>query len=209
MAMGRGDREITVADTRPETPPRARHRRRTILIRPAYQIRVAATVLFSVLLYSLLFGVLIFYPLHQEFVASATLEQQAKIARVALDLHARLWPSVVVIAILVAIQSFFVTHRIVGPAFHVGRVLHALAAGDVQARAHLRRWDRLKELEVATNTLGEALAKRAKAHAAREVRLLAAVGSLRQQLDGWPDAPPELRASLAEVERVASEQADS
>jgi hypothetical protein len=112
---------------------------------------------------------------------------------------------VIVIAILVAIQSFFVTHRIVGPAFHVGRVLHALAAGDVWARARLRRWDRLKELEVATNAVGEALANREKQQAAREATLRAAVSALRQRLDGWPDAPPDLRSSLAELERIASE----
>jgi hypothetical protein len=202
-------REIAMTDTRSESSPRVRGRRRTILIRPAYQIRVAATVLFSVLLYSLLFGVLIFYPLHQEFVASASLEQQARIARVALDLHARLWPSVLVIAVLVAVQSFFVTHRIVGPAFHVGRVLHALAAGDVHARARLRRWDRLKELEAATNALGDALASRHKQQAERATRLCAAVAATRQRLDGWPNAPAELRSALAEVERIASEHVDA
>ncbi len=190
-----------MAQTRAEARPR--NRRRKLLVRPAYQLRVAATVLLSIILYSLLFGVLVFYPLHQEFVASATLEQQTRIARVALDLHARLWPSVIVIGLLAAIQSIFLTHRIVGPAFHVGRVLHAFAAGDVRARAHLRRWDRLKELETATNALGDVLLERQKQQAARDAALREAVAALARDLDAWRQAPPNVRRSLAALEEIA------
>ncbi len=191
-----------MAQTRADSRPR--NRRRKLLVRPAYQLRVAATVLISIILYSLLFGVLVFYPLHQEFVSSATLEQQMRIARVALDLHARLWPSVVVIGLLAAIQSVFMTHRIVGPAFHVGRVLHAFAAGDLQARAHLRRWDRLKELETATNVLGDVLLTRQKQQAAREADLCDAVAALARDLEAWPQAPPHIRRSVAELEQLTT-----
>jgi hypothetical protein len=194
-----------MAQTRAEARPR--NRRRKLLVRPAYQLRVAATVLLSVVLYSLLFGVLIFYPLHQEFVASATLEQQSQIARVALDLHARLWPSVVVIGLLAAVQSIFLTHRIVGPAFHVGRVLHAFAAGDVQIRAHLRRWDRLKELEAATNALGEALLARQKQQTARDAGMREAVNAIARELEAWPQAPPQVRRSLAALAQMTSRPA--
>jgi hypothetical protein len=190
-----------MAETRAETP-RRRNRRRTILVRPAYQLRVAATVLLSILVYSLLFGVLIFYPLHEELIASASVEQQARIARVALDILARLWPAVVVVALLAAIQSIFVTHRIVGPAFHVGRVLHALAAGELHARAHLRRWDRLKELEAATNRLGEALLQRERARQAGDAEALAALARLRRGLEARSDVPPDVRRSLGEIERM-------
>ncbi len=182
---------------------RPRHRRRKFLIRPEYQLRVAATVLLSVLTYSLLLGFLIFYPLHQEFSSSASLEQQSRIARVALDMHARLWPAVVVIAVLAAVQSIFVTHRIVGPAFHVGRVLRALREGDLTVRARLRRYDRLKDLEEATNLLGETLLEQARARAAREARLRAALerlqaGAAREGL------PPQVAGALRDLERIVA-----
>jgi hypothetical protein len=183
---------------------RPRNRRRKILIRPEYQLRVAATVLLSIITYSLLLGFLIFYPLHQEFSYSATIEQQAAIARVALDIHARLWPAVVVIAVLAAIQSIFVTHRIVGPAFHVRRVLLTIATGDFTARAHLRHWDRLKELEGATNVLGEALLARERQQATREARLRAGVDELRARVDER-GAPPEVCAALSGLEQALSE----
>ncbi|MFB3818118.1 MAG: hypothetical protein ACE147_10680 [Candidatus Methylomirabilales bacterium] len=185
---------------------RPRYRRRKILLRPGYQLRVAGTILLSVLTYSLLLGLLIFYPLHQEFVASATLEQQSRIARVALDIHARLWPAVVVIAVLVAVQSIFVTHRIVGPAFHVGRVLQAFAAGDFSVRARLRRWDQLKELEAVTNTLGEALLARTEARSRREARLRASLQRLRRQAEEH-GVPAAVQAALQEMERAVAEPA--
>ncbi|MBI4734931.1 MAG: hypothetical protein HY766_02530 [candidate division NC10 bacterium] len=57
-----------------------------------------------------------------------------------LELHKRFWPAVLVVATLVAVQSIFVTHRVVGPAYHVQRILEGFAAGKYEMRAHLRRY---------------------------------------------------------------------
>jgi HAMP domain-containing protein len=161
---------------------RPRFRRRKILIRPGYQLQVAATVLLFIIGYSLLLGILIFYPLQQEFAASATQEQQFWIAHQVLELHKRFWPSVMVVGILVAIQSIFVTHRVVGPAYHLQRILGNLTAGRYEARVHLRRRDRLRELETAVNALGENLLKREQVAREQGVRLQAAVRDLRTAL---------------------------
>lgn len=164
------------------TKDRPKFRRRRILIRPGYQFQVAATILLFIVGYSLLLGILIFYPLQQEFAASVSLEQQFRVAHQVLDLHRRFWPSVMVVGILVAIQSIFVTHRVVGPAYHVQRVLEGLTAGRYEVRVHLRRGDRLQELETATNALGEALLQREEASSAQMARLRAAIEDLRAAL---------------------------
>lgn len=164
------------------TKDRPKFRRRRILIRPGYQFQVAATILLFIVGYSLLLGILIFYPLQQEFAASVSLEQQFRVAHQVLDLHRRFWPSVMVVGILVAIQSIFVTHRVVGPAYHVQRVLEGLTAGRYEMRVHLRRGDRLQELETATNALGEALLQREEASSAQMARLRAAIEDLRAAL---------------------------
>lgn len=164
------------------TKDRPKFRRRRILIRPGYQFQVASTILLFIVGYSLLLGVLIFYPLQQEFAASVSPEQQFRVAHQVLDLHRRFWPSVMVVGILVAIQSIFVTHRVVGPAYHVQRVLEGLTAGRYEMRVHLRRGDRLQELETATNALGEALLQREEASSAQMARLRAAIEDLRAAL---------------------------
>ena len=91
-----------------------RFRRRKVLIQPWYQLRMAAIILLSIFAYSLLLGFLMFYPLYNEFAASANPDQQFWIARQVLELHKRFWPAVLVFAVLVAAQSIFVTLRVVG-----------------------------------------------------------------------------------------------
>ena len=184
------------------------YRRRKILIQPGYQLRVAAIVLLCIVGYSLLLGLLLFYPLQQQFAASASPEQQFWIARQVLELHVRFWPSVLVVAVLVAIQSLFVTHRIVGPAYHLRRVMEKLAAGKVEARAHLRRWDRLKDLEGALNALGESLQRKEQARAERAKRLEVSLTGLQKAVEG-PQIPPAVRQAVGEIEQSFKESADA
>ncbi|HYL80708.1 MAG TPA: hypothetical protein VEU07_07845 [Candidatus Acidoferrum sp.] len=180
-------------------------RRRKILVRPAYQIQVAATILVFIIGYSILLGILIFYPLQQEFAASKSQEQQFWIARQILDLHKRFWPGVVVVGTLVAVQSIFITHRVVGPAYHVQRVLGGLTAGRYEMRVHLRRGDRLRELEAAVNALGEDLLRREQASSEDRARLRAAVKDLRAALPAVA-LPAPLERALTDVEGLLVEQ---
>lgn len=180
-----------------------RFRRRKIVLQPAYQIRVAVTILLFVVAYSLLLGFLIFYPLFQQFNAMASPQEQIWIAREVIDLHKRFWPSVAVVGILVAFQSFFVTHRLVGPAFHIQRILGEFAAGRYTTRVVLRRRDRLKELEAAVNALGDALLQREEAQRDREARLQASVAAVRAHVSGLT-LPPGLREALDVLEQNAA-----
>lgn len=179
-------------------------RRRKVLIQPWYQLRVAATILLFILGYSLLLGLLMFYPLQQEFAASANPEQQFWIARQVLELHKRFWPAVLVVATLVAVQSIFVTHRVVGPAYHVQRVLDGFAAGNYRMRARLRRWDRLKELEMAVNALGDALVQREAAQREDTGRLRAALADLKAGIGGAA-MPAGVQQKLTEMDRILAE----
>jgi hypothetical protein len=176
------------------------YRRRKILVDPAYQLRVAGLVLLAILFYAGLLGFLLFYPLMLEFEAAADSPQQLWLATQVLDLHKRVWPGVLVVGILVAVQSLFVTHRIVGPSYHLRRVIEGLCEGKVAMRAHLRRFDRLKDLEAALNALGERLQEREDSRAGRDTALRAAVTALA---DGAPGSlPPAMRQAVEELERI-------
>jgi HAMP domain-containing protein len=164
-----------------KSSPKTRYRRRRILVDPAYQLRVAATILVGILFYSGLLGFLLFYPLMQEFENAGSTQQQFWIAQQVLELHARFWPSVAVVAVLVAVQSLFVTHRVVGPAYHIRRVLNGLAAGAFTMRVRLRRFDRLKEVEAAVNTLAEQIELRERSRIERDEQLRTIVGVLADE----------------------------
>jgi HAMP domain-containing protein len=190
--------EMTTAEKRP------RFRRRKILLRPGYQLRVAATILFFILVYSFLLGFLTFYPMQQEFAASVSPEHQLSIARQILALHKRLWPSVLVVGVLVAIQSIFVTQRVVGPAYRIERILQDFSAGRYEIRVQLRRGDRLTELGTAVNALGEALLRKEKVERDRSALLRAAVAALQAEASGLTP-PPKLQEALGEIGRIVAD----
>ncbi len=179
-------------------------RRRKVLIQPWYQLRIAVTVLLFIVGYSLLLGFLMFYPLQQEFAATANPDQQFWIARQVLELHKRFWPAVLVVAVLVAAQSIFVTHRVVGPAYHIQRVMDGFAAGNYGMRARLRRWDRLKELEMAANAVGDALVQRETVRRELTGRLRATLADLKAGIGGT-SVPTEVQQALVKMEGILAE----
>jgi HAMP domain-containing protein len=190
----------------PVAQEKPRFRRRKILVQPGYQLRVAATILVIIFAYSLLLGFLVFYPLHLQFSSVTSREEQFWFAREIIDLHKRFWPSVLVVGVLVAIQSIFVTHRVVGPAYHLRRIIEGFTAGRFDMRAHLRRWDRLKELEAAVNTLGEALLRRKNVEQECLARLQGAAAVLKGGLSGSTPAP-QVQEAVEEIGRVAGDLA--
>jgi len=190
----------------PVAQKKPRFRRRKILVQPGYQLRVAATILVLILAYSLLLGFLVFYPLQVQFGSVANREEQFWLAREIIDLHTRFWSSVLVVGILVAIQSIFVTHRVVGPAYHLRRIIEGFIAGRYDMRAHLRRWDRLKELEAAVNALGEALLRRKNVEQECVLRLQGAAAVLQGGASGSTPAP-EVQEAGEEIGRIAGDLA--
>jgi methyl-accepting chemotaxis protein len=191
-----------VAKNRPE------FRRRNILVRPRYQLLVAATILVFVVGYSLLLGVLIFYPIQREFAAARTQEQQSLTAYQILDLHKRFWPAVLAVGILVAIQSIFVIYRVVGPAYHIQQVLEGFAAGHYEMRVRLRSGDRLRELARAVNALGESLLRRDQASMESAAQLRVAVGDLRAALPTVA-LPEPIQKAVGDLEGLLAEPPES
>jgi hypothetical protein len=180
-----------------------RYRRRKILVDPGYQLRVALVILLSILLYSGLLAFLLFYPLMVEFEAAGSSQEQFWIAQQVLSLHQRFWPSMLAVALLASLQSLFVTHRVVGPAFHLRRVIQGLAEGKIDLRARLRRWDRLKDVEAALNGLADRMQEREEERLRRDTALRAAVGALVRAGDGG--GSPAARQALQELERLTAE----
>lgn len=86
-------------------------RRRNLLIHPTYQLTSALTVILSIIVYSMLLGFLIFLPLEWEFSAAVDFREQLDLAQQVLRLHARVWPSILIIALLVGVHAVLGAHR--------------------------------------------------------------------------------------------------
>ncbi len=132
-------------------------RRRKVLIKPAYQLKIALVLIISFIAYSMVLGFIIFYPLFQELYSAADIEAQARISTTVLYLHARLWPALFVVAILVGLHVVITSHRIFGPIYRFEETLKSFIKGDFSKRIVLRKHDGLKEMEEIINNLGARL----------------------------------------------------
>lgn len=131
--------------------------RKKIMIRPAYQLRLAFTFFIYIVIYSLILGFIIFYPLYIGLNAAATPEEEALISNMVLYLHKRVWPGFAVVALLAGVHAVFSSHRLVGPMYRFEKMAQELIAGNYGLRIKIRKRDEFKEMEGLLNRLAETL----------------------------------------------------
>ena len=134
--------------------------RKKIMVKPAYQMRLAIRFAVSIILYSFVLGFVIFYPLYQDLNAASTIEEQALISSVVLYLHKSFWPGFILVALLAGLQAVLSSHRLVGPMYRFEKTVQDLISGNYSLRIKIRKRDEFKEMEGLLNrlaaTLGEA-----------------------------------------------------
>ena len=134
--------------------------RKKIMVKPAYQMRLAIRFAVSIILYSFVLGFVIFYPLYQDLNAASTIEEQALISSVVLYLHKSFWPGFILVALLAGLQAVLSSHRLVGPMYRFEKMVQDLISGNYSLRIKIRKRDEFKEMEGLLNrlagTLGEA-----------------------------------------------------
>lgn len=129
--------------------------RRRVLIKPAYQLKLALTLFIYVAVYSIILAFIIFYPLYTELASIANVERQAVISEMVLYLHKRVWPGLFLVAFLAAVHGIFSSHRMVGPAYRFEKMLEELVRGNYSHRIKIRKRDDFKEIETLLNRLAE------------------------------------------------------
>lgn len=184
--------------------PRPKFRRRRLLVDRPYQLRNAFVLSGSLVVYTLILGFLIFYPLQIQLTAGATPEQQVGAADQILELHRRVWPAVLAVAILVGFQSVVMTHRVVGPIYRLKVAIAALQAGDFAHRVTLRQHDRFKEFAEALNGLAAGLQQAEVERRAWQQTLLERIARLQEGLDGLGSQGQELRGLAAALAEAAA-----
>jgi len=136
------------------------YKRRRILIE-SYQYRLLFINLLYFCIILLIFAAVLFLPLILKLRSgSASVIEQGELAGQFLALHARVWPAMFVIFVLLALHSVFVSHRIAGPLYRFRKVFGAVASGDLSVRAKLRKGDYLgKESESLNEMIASLRAK--------------------------------------------------
>ncbi|MBI5810609.1 MAG: methyl-accepting chemotaxis protein [Deltaproteobacteria bacterium] len=131
--------------------------RRKYLIKPGFQIKHAITIFINIVIFSIILGFIIFYPLYGDLYSASSLDEQARISAIVLYLHKRFWLGLLIVAILAGVNAIFSTHRVVGPVYRFEKTLEAIIGGDYSCRIRIRKRDEFREIEALLNRLAETL----------------------------------------------------
>ncbi|MDI6756494.1 MAG: methyl-accepting chemotaxis protein [Endomicrobiia bacterium] len=138
--------------------------RRQFFIKPKLQIKYMAITAAIVIISA----VVVYILLHQVLRSSGGMEQLTTGEWGALQraLNRSLIMIIGFIAIVLAIESVFFFHRMVGPLYVFEKVLNSVKEGDLTQRVNLRQGDEFKEVAAEYNGMAESLV--AKISALRE-----------------------------------------
>ena len=179
-------------------PSQGKWRRRRFLVQRGYQLKVAllAVAMVLTLVVLLNFSLISTAVRNTEATLSVAPEFEEYLkaqdrAQFLLILLASL-----IFVIGVFLVSILETHKTAGAAVNIRNRLDDIGAGNLEARAKLRKGDNLKELEQAFNRMAETLVDRNW----REIEILERLAAGLDQGEDRP-APPE---TTAEIRRLAA-----
>lgn len=132
-------------------------RRRKRIIKPRYQLKVAIVTVIFLLIYSLVFGTIIFYPLSEELNSATNIYDQARIAHVALALHKVIWPALIILSFMAFAVVIVLSHRVAGPIYRLEKTIEEFLKGNFKERMRLRKKDEFQEIATFINRLAEFL----------------------------------------------------
>jgi methyl-accepting chemotaxis protein len=129
------------------------YKRRRILIE-SFQYRLLLINLIYFVTILLIFAAALFLPLILQLRSNTlSVVEQGEVAGLFLSLHARVWPAMLVVFILLALHSVFVSHRVAGPLYRFRTIFKAITEGDLTVRAQLRKSDYLGRESDALNEM--------------------------------------------------------
>ena len=178
-------------------------RRRRFLVKRSYQLKISLLVVAVVLTLVVLLNFSLITSAVQDTEATLSIapefEEYLKAQDRAQFLLILLASLIFVIGVFLV--SLLETHKTAGAAVNIRNRLDEVRAGNLEARAKLRKGDNLMELEQAFNRMAEALGDRNW----QEIEILERLAASLEQRQDRP-APPEIAAEirrLAEVRRQA------
>lgn len=120
--------------------------RRRYFIDKQLQTKYIVLTILLLLLYSLLFVVILFFPFIVRLSFDYPVEEQTRAARMLLNLHVSVWPAIGSVILILSALSVFVTHKMAGPMYRFRQVLGEVNGGNLDVSVRLRRKDDFHDL---------------------------------------------------------------
>jgi len=159
------------------------YKRRRILIE-SYQYRLLFINLLYFCTILLIFAAALFLPLILQLrKGSTSVIEQGELAGQFLALHARVWPAMLVVFVLLALHSILVSHKIAGPLYRFRKVFGAVARGDLSVRANLRKGDYLGKESESLNEMIASLRAKIESIQSHHVETQTVLTALKQSIE--------------------------
>jgi hypothetical protein len=157
-------------------------RRRNKVIKPGFQLKMAASAAIFLMIYTLVLGAAVFYPMAAEFSSTPDGDVRAQLAFSALEVHDKLWPAILCVSVVGFFGTILFSHRIAGPMYRFEKTVETLTAGDFSIRIKLRKRDEFHQFAEMINNLSTSLEKQQVA----ELAFRSECKELLNQLAGEP-----------------------
>ena len=182
-----------------------KRRRHTYIVNKSLQYRFLATIFIYCFIVVVFILVYLFVP---EFIIlndkSLSLEIRAAAADRVLMLHARVWPAVISLIIILGLHSIVLFHRIVGPLYRFQLAFEQIRQGNMSFRVKLRKKDYLHDEEKDFNNMMEGITAKLKVIKTTSLDSLNSLYELEKQSSCWTDTDRErLRAHREQLIKLA------
>jgi methyl-accepting chemotaxis protein len=120
-------------------------RKKTHLLRDAFQYRIIAVSLFYQLVVTMTFAAALFVPTMMQLDGSSLSSAEAQQAAIEfLVLHKRVWPALLVAIAVLAAHAVLFSHRIAGPLYRFRTIFKAVTEGNLTVFTSIRKGDYLQ-----------------------------------------------------------------
>ncbi len=180
-------------------------RRKKVLIRPSYQIKLALTFFIYLAIYSIILGFVIFFPLYMDIHTASDLNEANRLSMIVLYLHKRVWTGLFFVSVLAGIHAIYSTHRLLGPMYRFEKMIDAIIRGDLKQRVNIRRGDELRDMAGLLNSLADLFEKSMedKEKLGGEIRVV--LQSIASAMDDNPNAYPEhIKGSIKRLSDIVN-----
>ena len=169
--------------------------RRQLIVNAALQFRMLLPIVVFTVVEVLLLLAFLVYPIHRNASLDPNPVVQALLSEHALDIHVRLWPMVGFAAVLAALYTLVLSHRVAGPFYRLQQGLQSMTLGKFQ-KLRFRDGDELREFEGITHRLARKMETLSAGKVNRISRIESRIARLDLRLE-TEDVPKEtLRQEL-------------
>ncbi len=129
--------------------------RRQWIVNPSYQYRTMLPPVIAAVVFALLFGAVVYFPMHRSLQAEPDPGIQVLLAEQLLQLNFRMWPVLLLAVAVACVYALQYSHKVAGPLYRLNIVLKDMAQGKDVKNVHFRDGDEFREFEKLASILGE------------------------------------------------------